>query len=73
MKRYFFVGILSVWIGREIRKVQAGNSRNLEDLMNKVGISPEEYICVVNGEIVTEKEKFSVKDEIRFVKVWSGG
>jgi sulfur carrier protein ThiS len=67
------MGIVTVQIGEKTKKIQAGISKTLEDLMNKLGISPEEYICVVNGGIVTEKEKFSQKDKIRFVKVWSGG
>ncbi|MBR9690025.1 MAG: hypothetical protein GOV01_03965 [Candidatus Altiarchaeota archaeon] len=43
------------------------------DIMTSLKITPEEYVSILNGEVVTEREPLSKNDELKFVRVWSGG
>ena len=62
---------MKVELEGEVREVK-GN-RKLTEVMEELGISPEEYICVLNGEVVTEFEVAKDGDVVKFVRVWSGG
>ena len=53
--------------------VEAGGIRTILDVLAKLGISVEEYVALLNGEVVTEHESVSSGDKVKFVRVWSGG
>ncbi len=55
----------------KVREVRGG--RKLIEIMKELGVSPEEYICVLNGEVVTEFEVAREGDTLKLVRVWSGG
>ena len=56
-----------------------GNTKEVEfegkliDLMAKLNITPQEYVCILNGDVVTEFEEVTQNDSVKFVRVWSGG
>lgn len=53
--------------------VQVKGMNTVLDILSKLGISAEEYIALLNGEVVTEHESVSSGDVVKFVRVWSGG
>lgn len=63
--------MVSVEIGGKVSDIDFRGK--LIDLMAELGVSPEEYVCLLNGEVVTEFEDASPGDRVKFVKVWSGG
>ncbi len=58
-----------------------GNIQNLDiphkikvkDLYNKLGLSPEEYLILKDGKLITHDKYLDPEDKIRIVKVVSGG
>jgi sulfur carrier protein ThiS len=65
------VEMVKVKLEGEVKNVKA--SGTIKDLMGFLSITPEEYLSVLNGEVVTEHEPFSSRDTVKFVRVWSGG
>jgi sulfur carrier protein ThiS len=55
--------------GRE-RKAEGAT---VEELMASLGVSPEEYVAVLNGQVVTELEAVPPGSRLKLVRVWSGG
>ena len=53
--------------------VKVKGMNKVSDVISKLGISVEEYIALLNGEVVTEHESVSSGDTLKFVRVWSGG
>jgi sulfur carrier protein len=48
-------------------------SKNVKSLLKELNINIETVLVVKNGEIVLSDEKYSDKDDIRIIKVISGG
>ena len=65
--------MFSVEIDGERKQIKLSSEKTLKDLMKTLGLSTEEYLCVLNGSVVIELETFNPDDKIKFVKVWSGG
>lgn len=63
--------MVEVELEGKTRKVDA--SGTIKDLMALLNITPEAYLSVLNGEVVTEYEDISPGDHVKFVKVWSRG
>jgi len=42
-------------------------------VFSKLDILPETYLCIRNGELITERELLKNGDVIRFIAVISGG
>ena len=49
------------------------SSKNVKSLLQELNLNTETILVVKNGEIVLNDEKFSEKDDIRIIKVISGG
>lgn len=49
------------------------DSKNVKSLLKELLLNTETILVVKNGEIVLSDEKFSEKDDIRIIKVISGG
>ena len=47
--------------------------KTIKDLMDQLKLVLDEYVPILNGSIVTELEKLSEGDTVKFVRVWSGG
>lgn len=45
----------------------------VEDVMAALGVTPEEYLAVLDGQVVTEKEPVPDGARLELVRVWSGG
>ena len=43
------------------------------DLLKQLDKNPEDYLTVLNGEVVTELEVLKDEDVLKLVRVWSGG
>lgn len=54
-------------------RVKNAEARTVRELMDHLGVNPEEYVAVLNGEVVTEAEPLSPGDSVKLVRVWSGG
>ena len=57
----------------KIKNLKLNKSKLIVDLMVDLKISPEAYVCILNGNVVTENEIVTEKDKIKFARVWSGG
>ena len=49
------------------------NVKTVGELMNELGLSPEEYLPSVSGKLVTDDYEIKEGAEIQFVPVVSGG
>jgi len=49
------------------------SSRKVKKLIEELKLNKEIILVVKNGEIVLEDEAFSEKDDVRIIKVISGG
>lgn len=47
--------------------------KDMEDLVDKLGIDINNFIIVRNGELVDSNAKINENDEIKFLSVISGG
>ena len=45
----------------------------IKALMDQLNLILDEYVPILNGSVVTELEKLSDGDKVKFVRVWSGG
>lgn|GEM_PF-2162966 len=57
----------------ELHPISKGKSLTLKDLILELAINLEDYILVLNGEVVTEFESPKDGDSLKLVRVWSGG
>ncbi len=53
--------------------VEISAPTSIKDILEKIGLSPEEYIVSKNGEVVPEDEEVSDGDTIILYPVVSGG
>lgn len=49
------------------------SSKKVKKLLKELKLNSEAVIVVKNGEIILEDESFSKKDDLRIIKVISGG
>ncbi len=49
------------------------HSNSVKNLLNELGVNKETVLVVKNGEIVLEDEEFNQNDDVRVIKVISGG
>jgi len=59
-------------LGGEWKEIET-DSRTIKELMDELGLSPEEYLPSVRGKLVTEDYEIKDENEIQFVPVVSGG
>ena len=45
----------------------------IKDILSALDLNVDDYVAVLNGEVVTEHEPFAPDDTVKFVRVWSGG
>ncbi|MBR9680759.1 MAG: MoaD/ThiS family protein [Candidatus Altiarchaeota archaeon] len=57
----------------QTKKISTKKNMKIVDILKQLNKNPEEYITVLNGEVVTEFETVKEKDIIKLVRVWSGG
>ena len=55
------------------RKEIAGDIARIEDILQQLGINPEEVIVAKNGRIVPEEETAGGCDELKIVRFVHGG
>ena len=67
------MGVVKVIVEGKERKVEIGEGKKVEEIMRELGLILDEYVPVLNGEVVTELEKVRPGDKLEFVRVWSGG
>ena len=71
------VGTVKVIIGKERERremeIEVRKGEKVEDVMKKLGLVIDEFVPIVNGEVVTELEELREGDTLEFVRVWSGG
>lgn len=53
--------------------VEVDEGGTIEDVMEKLGINPEEYLAVVEGKIVPDNMKVKDNMLIKMIKVVTGG
>ena len=49
------------------------DGKTVLDLLNKLGLNPERYVVVKNGEVVAEDAEINDGDYIKILDVVSGG
>lgn len=57
----------------EGKKFEIGKRERVRDLLKRLNLNPEAYLVVRNGSLVTEDEIVSDEDEIKLIRVVSGG
>ena len=71
------VGTVKVIIGKEGERremeIEVRKGEKVEDVMKKLGLIIDEFVPILNGEVVTELEELREGDTLEFVRVWSGG
>ena len=63
---------IKVELEKKMQNVEL-TGKTIKDLMTQLDLILDEYVPILNGTIVTELEKLSDKDTVKFVRVWSGG
>lgn len=63
---------IKVDLEKKIQNVEL-NGNTIKDLMDELTLILDEYVPILNGSVVTELEKLSEGDSVKFVRVWSGG
>lgn len=61
---------MKVKIRNEVVEVKG---RKIRDIFKELGLNPEEYVVLKNGEVVLLDEPVEENDEIELVPVVSGG
>ena len=69
----FFVGKIKIKIEKEEREVEVGRGKKIAEIMKDLGLILDEYVAILNGEVVTELEEVKPGDRLEFIRVWSGG
>jgi sulfur carrier protein ThiS len=52
---------------------QSFEGQTIKQLMAHLNLILDEYVPVLNGSVVTELERLKEGDQVKFVRVWSGG
>jgi sulfur carrier protein ThiS len=65
--------MVTVFLEREKRSVERDFSGTIRTLLAQLGVNVETVVVVKNGEVVSEDEKCSGKDELKLLSVISGG
>jgi sulfur carrier protein len=55
------------------RREIAGPDMSIEDILEQLGLNPEEVIVAKNGKIVPEEETAGGSDELKIVRFVHGG
>ncbi len=63
---------MKIYIERT-NEYKEANGKTVLELLTKLKINPTTIIITKNGELVTEEEKVTEKDEIKLLSVISGG
>ncbi|NPA99730.1 MAG: MoaD/ThiS family protein [Crenarchaeota archaeon] len=53
--------------------IEVSNPTSIREVLERIGLSPEEYVVSRNGEVVSEDEQVSDGDTIILYPVVSGG
>ncbi len=65
--------MVTVKLEGKVKSVNVGEGATVKDVMEKLGLLLDEYVPVLNGEVVTELDAVKEGDRLEFVRVWSGG
>ncbi len=58
--------------GKE-KVIEINEGATIEDVMEKLGVNPEEYLAVVGGEVVPDNMQVKDNISIKLIKVVTGG
>jgi len=64
---------MEVEVEGEVKVVSAGPGSTVGEVMGELGVTPEGYIAVLDGRVVTEKEPVPAGARLQLVRVWSSG
>jgi len=59
--------------GREVRELEARRGTRVEDVLEALGLNPEEVLVLLDGQLVTEDKLLPEDAELEVVSVVSGG
>lgn len=59
--------------GREVRELEVRRGTRIEDLLEALGLNPEEVLVLLNGKLVPEDKLLPENAELEIVSVVSGG
>jgi len=65
--------MVKVFIEREKRSVEQEFSGRIRELLARLSVNAETVVVVKNGEVVSEDERCSGRDELKLLSVISGG
>ena len=63
---------VKVYVDRD-EKTRSLDVKSIKDIISKLELNEEEFIIVLNGELVTPEAKIKIGDDIKFLSVISGG
>ncbi len=59
--------------GREVRELEVRRGTRVEDVLEALGLNPEEVLVLLDGQLVTEDKLLPEDAELEVVSVVSGG
>lgn len=65
--------MVKVKVGEKEIEIEVGKGKRIKEIMDELGLILDEYVPILNGEVVTELEEVREGDKLEFVRVWSGG
>jgi len=63
---------MKIKLGKEIKEIDK-NLKRVIDIFIELNLSPDEYLVIRDGEVLTEDEEVKESDEIELIRVISGG
>ena len=64
---------MEILLQGNVQELDISHKIKVKDLYNKLGLSPEEYLVLKDGKLITHDKYLAPEDKIRIVKVVSGG
>lgn len=55
------------------KRFEIKNKERIRDLLKRLNLNPEAYVIITNGKLATEDEIVSDDDEVKLIRVVSGG
>ena len=59
--------------GREVRELEVRRGTRVEDVLEALGLNPEEVLVLLDGQLVTEDKLLPEDAELEVISVVSGG
>ncbi|MCL4332658.1 MAG: MoaD/ThiS family protein [Candidatus Thermoplasmatota archaeon] len=60
-------------VGRETRTLESAEFHTVGEAFEKIGLSPQRYVPLINGNPCTSDRVIGEYDELVFIEVFSGG